>query len=346
MRIYVPLASIAVFCLMASYAEARKWTDASGNTVNADFVRVHEGDVILRQGGRLIRCPYEKFSEEDKAYIREQMARVERKKSGQPVVQPASPPGQAASSGGRELRTWQDVQGRKILAQYAGFSAGNIELLKDGARVAYPFVNFSATDQAYVREILVAEGRGNELPKVQAEEGGGMPQAPAGPPGFMPNFTPNFTPGAAVPNEPAGGSSPEAEQHSEPEPSPPAYQPPEPPSVPAANVSSSGQEEKPAGRGPQASLRPDMPAESDQTEEVWVGECSNCKKELPPNIGAGDRCPYCKVYFEYEEKPDGTYRNASGNKVSSWAVRGGGFGGLIFIVLVVLRLAFGVMRNR
>ena len=165
------LCSLAFVFALPSLADARKWTDVAGNQISAEYVRVHEGEVILRQGTRIIKCPYDKFSELDKAYLRDQMDAERgssRRRTGiNQIGGPVTP--EETDDDARELRTWQDIQGRKILAQYTGFSGGRIELLKDGRRVSYPYAGFSAADQSYVAQILISEGRIDEIPKEKKE---------------------------------------------------------------------------------------------------------------------------------------------------------------------------------
>ena len=305
---------LLLFC--ASSADARKWTDVAGNQISADYVRVHEGEVVLRQGSRLIRCPYDKFSDLDKAFIREQMEADRTKtKRRAGISQISGPVAEETEGDARELRTWHDAQGRKILAQYAGFSLGRIELLKEGRRVSYPFTSFSLEDQIYVAQILTAEGRVDEIPKEKTEteeegtagpsrgrNGQGEPGAMGG--GFTPP-EPDYEV-ASSPQGPSYGSPnltgpdssfPNHKNSPSPSPGPPSpgsYEP--------------DYETSPAAESSLGGARPHF---SSPLEEV--GTCSNCGKTVPAHIGAGDRCPHCKVRFDYEEKADGTREYAGGS---------------------------------
>ena len=317
----VLLSAMTLVLALSSLAEARKWTDTAGNEINAEYVRIHEGEVVLRQGTRVIKCPYDKFSDLDKAYLREQMeADHSKSKRRTGISQIGGPVVPEATDGDvHELRTWQDTQGRKILAQYAGFSAGRIELLKEGKRVSYPFTAFRPEDQIYVARILTSEGRADEIPKAKQEggeergpgvpshgrgshgRGGPMGSGHSGPesnhgvprPPRGPNFAgpshggPNFAgPGHGVPNF-HGPTAPTGPVHG----GHPIHEP---------KYTSAP---KPDSQG----MRFDT---SSMMEKVSI--CSSCNKEVPDHLGAGDHCPHCNVRFDYEEKADGTKEYASG----------------------------------
>lgn len=312
---------LALILVFSSSADARKWTDVAGNQISADYVRVHEAEVVLRQGSRVIRCPYDKFSDLDKAYIREQMEADRTKTKRRAGISQISGPVVEETEGDtRELRTWHDAQGRKILAQYAGFSLGRIELLKEGRRVSYPFTSFSLEDQIYVAQILTAEGRVDEIPKEKTEPKEEDSEGPSrggngrGEPGAMggsfsppepdyevassprgPNYGgPNLTgPNSSFPKHP---SSPRPGHGSPVSTSPGGYKP--------------DYETSPAAGSSLSHARPHY-SSSGPLEEVGV--CSNCGKTVPSHIGAGDRCPHCNVRFDYEEKADGSREYAGGS---------------------------------
>jgi len=353
------LICIGVFTLCVPTVEARNWTDTSGNRITADYVRVHEGLVILRQGSRLIKCPYEQFSEEDKAYIRQQMEGENsglRKRSSE--EQDLGETTSAEETGSDyELRTWTDVQGRRLLATYSDFVAGDIELVKDGSRVTYPYNLFSAADQAYVDAQLRSQGREDEIPaKATGPDEGGPMGTEAAPDEEAP--TPYYT-------EPGSDSSADeydvtvtsrAPRHEGTSPppmgmpsSPPSYSPPSmppsmassmPPSMPPSMVPSMPPTTPPSMHH---TPRPSMPSPGPSPsygapQMVYSKECMKCKKELPASTKIGDTCPGCGVKFEFEEDADGEYRDAKGRKVSPWVARGGGFGILFFLLAIGVRV--------
>lgn len=301
-----------VVCLaLASPSEARKWTDAAGNQLSAEYVRIHEGEVILRQGSRLIKCPYDKFSDLDKAYIREQME-AERTKSKRraglnQIGGPVEP--EVTDGDARELRTWSDLQGKKILAQYTGFSGASVELIKDGLRVSYPYIAFSPSDQAYVAQILMSEGRADEIPRLKQEgeeEGsrGGPPRRGSGyggPSSMESGYSPpepdyEVSTSSGGPNYgnggPSYGSGYEPESHR-----------------PGSSAGTFPHVESPAP--------PSFPSPMMQPQMVMQKKCMKCNGIVPDSTKVGDRCPHCHVTFGYEVGADGK-RTSSGE---SWRYR-------------------------
>ena len=85
------------------------------------------------------------------------------------------------------------------------------------------------------------------------------------------------------------------------------------------------------------------------TGPTWVTEyiCSNCKKKVPDNIGAGGNCPHCGVYFEYSQGPGGQrqYASNSGSSDSSFRVSGRGIRGIIMIVVFLCGGAAALWRK-
>ena len=308
----VSLWALALVLALPSLVEARKWTDLAGNEINADYVRVHEGEVILRQGTRLIKCPYDKFSDLDKAYLRDQMeADQSKSKRRTGITQIGGPVVPETTDGDvRELRTWRDAHGRKILAQYAGFSVGRIELLKEGKRVSYPFATFSAEDQIYVARILTSEGRTDEIPK--AKQDGEVEGSPGVPPRGRGIH------GGSGPMGRNGGLPPEPDYEIAGSPKGPNFAGPShggpnfhEPTVPIGPVHGGHQSLEPKHQlTPKAGFQGRRSDNSSRMEEVSI--CSNCNKEVPAHIGAGDCCPHCNVRFDYEEKADGTKEYAGG----------------------------------
>ena len=49
----------------------RTWHDSRGKTIKAKFVRVHDGNVILKQGVRIQKIPFDKFAANDQETIKQ-----------------------------------------------------------------------------------------------------------------------------------------------------------------------------------------------------------------------------------------------------------------------------------
>jgi hypothetical protein len=66
-----------------------------------------------------------------------------------------------------------------------------------------------------------------------------------------------------------------------------------------------------------------------------VAICEGCKRTIPDSIKAGDHCPHCGTYFEYEVNADGSRTYAPGHEAGKW----------IGIGVFVLLLFAGVARR-
>ncbi|NUQ63965.1 MAG: hypothetical protein HUU20_15920, partial [Pirellulales bacterium] len=70
------LVAVATPCLacLAKDAATRIWTDTTGQQTEAEFVRVHEGKVILRRGKKvMVTVPFENLSTADREYVRNEL---------------------------------------------------------------------------------------------------------------------------------------------------------------------------------------------------------------------------------------------------------------------------------
>jgi hypothetical protein len=75
-----------------------------------------------------------------------------------------------------------------------------------------------------------------------------------------------------------------------------------------------------------------MPSGPDWQQEGGV--CSNCNKEVSDEYGAGDNCPHCGVFFEYEEDEHGNKTEVATNSGGSDVrVTGRGIRGIVKLLL-------------
>ena len=74
----ISLLYFAIFNIPAS-AETRTWTDISGRELQAEYVGFSDGVVSIKRSsdGQVFKLPFDRFSDEDKRYIRAQTAPVE-----------------------------------------------------------------------------------------------------------------------------------------------------------------------------------------------------------------------------------------------------------------------------
>jgi hypothetical protein len=120
-------AAVLVLSACITPLSAREWSDRFGNSTSAKFVRVHDGQVVLLRGGKVIMVPFNDLVDGDQRYVREQLER-----EGQVHLLPAAPRHAAAETGddawtegsgeGPRLsvveRVWTDVDDRKITAGF------------------------------------------------------------------------------------------------------------------------------------------------------------------------------------------------------------------------------------
>jgi hypothetical protein len=325
-----------------SLAEARTWTDTQGRTLEAKFVRLHEGNVILLKGNKPVSVPLSQFSPEDQEYIRQQTAKKPRNDAVEPLEKkPARR--EVKSADDAQVRTWTDIRGNQITARFAGLSGANVILVEKGKRRSFPFVGFSQADQQYIRNELEAKGQGHLLPAAGMPGQPSFPIAPprAGPsPPTPPTPTPHRrsppsrpsfrVPEPAVPTIPRPGPSPSIRH-----PSPPRYQPRRPSTPrfqpPAPSIPS----HRPAISPP---TMPSMP--TPRTTYQYEKRCTNCGKVVPSSSKAGGTCPHCGAYWSVE-------KDESGRTVST-AYRAGQYTGIAVVVGLVIWLlsrAAGAFRD-
>ena len=98
---------------------------------------------------------------------------------------------------------------------------------------------------------------------------------------------------------------------------------------------------------------PSFPGRPEPDEDEIDGYCSNCDAPIPASIGAGDKCPSCGVFFEYEEDEYGREQHYSDQSnldataqanirefeqeqsSSSFRLRGRSIRGIVWLVFVV-----------
>ncbi|NLE37701.1 MAG: hypothetical protein GX621_06710 [Pirellulaceae bacterium] len=283
------------------------------------------------------------LSDADQQYVREEL-----KAKGQEHLIPPAPESNSLTGDlGRELlddsndgepgpeRTWTDQRGRKIRARFVRFDGTRVVMLKDEKEVSVPLTQLSADDRRYAMEQHAGQQRRKAMERRLTSGGPRMPESPTasggdhlidpmgsaatgldsgvtGPSGPTTTFPPTPSP----PNIPSSASGWPRASSPPPMPAPPTL--PAPPSFPSPTPRTF---EHPAMSPPAVPVptsppsMPEFPGHSSR----WMGEegiCSNCNKTVPANIGAGDHCPHCGVYFDYEEDKFGNRRNAP--RKNSW----------------------------
>ncbi len=328
------LASL-VFFVPPSWAWARTWTDARGRQIEAEFVRVHNGRAVLKQGAKVHAVPWTFLSEKDQDYLRERL-KEEGKEHLAPkkIDVPGSSPSDSAPADGdlepgaeddadkvEENRTWTDLKGNQIVAGFAGIEAGRVVLDQDGLTRDFPFQFFSLSDQAYVRRIMEGRGLGHLVPAPPGSLS--SPPSAAAPP-MVPGSRPGPNTMAGGPRNPPFPSMPGMRR--DPGHAGPSHRPTGPSHFPGPGRQASVRSHVPTPSIPARSHRPrmashrpsrirtprvEMPDMSvprpcvPHPEMVYEKRCLSCNRAVPDSSKAGDRCPHCGVYWSYEEGPGG-----------------------------------------
>ncbi len=301
------LAACVFLVLVPSTADARTWTDRKGNQIRGEFVRIHEGEVILKQAGKVGRYPFHEFSQEDQDYVREALEakgqghlvppKVGGGSAGRPVVGEGEGTDGEASEPDIE-REWTDKTGRTMEVRFVGMSGDNVKFIKDGQEVSFAFFDFSLADQNYLKALLVSQGRESQIPNRQSGSGFSPMEGMPGGMEEMYGDMEGMPGGSGYPGASGGPSGyprpPRVSVLPPSVPTQPSYTPPSytPPSIPSASDHASGPEFE---------------------KEVYY-YCTGCNATLPSSVGVGDRCPSCGVYFAYGEDEFGNRTAAKPGK--------------------------------
>lgn len=164
---------------------ARTWTSQDGRTIEAEFVRIHEEKVVLNWNGKVIQVPISSLSESDQQIAKDLASQGGAGQAGAKNGGGTSSQANSTFTGERAgrtnpfaseadgprgiLREWTDIQGRKIVAKFAGAEGESIVLDRDGKLSKVPFQRLSTIDQHYVYKSLNDMGMANNLPDVRDE---------------------------------------------------------------------------------------------------------------------------------------------------------------------------------
>lgn len=306
----IPLATLSdddVAFLRGEQLEAgiRVWTDLTGRQVQAQFARVADGKVYIKVNGETNPVEFADLTTADRLYVRTQLSDDEQKE-----LLPAAD----ASESLPPARAWTDVDGNVVQGQLDRVLPGGVFLAVDGMTRIVRMEKLSEADHDYLREYLEPRGLANLVPAKPKpiEPPDEVAAVDPPPPPTETESTPTVTP----PPPPPPVITPR--------PTPPARPPYSPPSTP------------PPSYTPPAAPTP-------QYVEQYVGICGECNKEVPAHLGAGDHCPHCGVYWDYEEDEHGNAIDKDGKKLGWWTKIGGG--GIVFIILVIVRIVYALKSD-
>lgn len=316
-------------------ASNRTWTERSGRKVTAKFVRVHQGNVVLTQGNRIKTIAFNQFTDSDQDYIKQLLrqqgedaiadqldrlsaqnalaAKTPRPSAGQPQTgRPnTGPPNMGRPTmGGPSFPTMPRPP--TSFGPGAAFDRMQQQMEKsrrDMERRTQEMQERARRDQEEAeRRRQEANDRREAMRREQEQQ--------------QQRDAERQRLEAEQRRRDDEQRQREMQEQLAQNSSQPAYTPPAitPPNIPSAAP--------PSFTEPSA-----MPAGPD----VIDGYCDECGKDVPASIGAGDHCPHCGIYFEYEEDEDGTVTyadNSSGG--SSFRLRRIPIKGIVTLVLIVL----------
>lgn len=309
--------SIFVFGLLATCvmaAEERTWTDSSGKTLTGSLEEVTEdGKVKIKSNGQTFTIPIERFSDEDQKYIDSQKEEME--KATTPTRRPRK-------SDLFDFRQWKDNQDNEIKAKYVRMFEGQVVLLQGRTAHKVSFYDLSDEDQVYLRGELEARNEADQIPAPPANAssggnssgeiagGGNQPYDPrmanqiSAPPAYAPPAMDDFAKRQQEQHEKARReiekqqeearrAAEEARRRREEDEQRRQREYEE-------NIQRQNQQREQRQQEQLARMNAPIGGPSMQQEWVEYKVCSSCNKEIPNNIGAGDRCPHCNVFFASE----------------------------------------------
>lgn len=282
----------------------RVWTDIDGRQVHAQFLRLADEAVYFRVGGKVTSVPFEKLSIADRRFVRQRM-----QEKGQTGNLPSAMPDEDLPP----LRTWSDTDCNQVEAQLDRVAGKRVLLCTSELTQVIDIGKLTDADHDYLREQLEPQGLAHLVPA--------KPQPVEPPPTHVVTTTESDE------AEPMETSSPEVAILT-----PPPLPPLPPPATPATHSTTPN----PPPQSRVASPAP--PASRAALPTDYVAVCGSCNKEVPSHLGAGDRCPHCRVKWDYEEDASGNLRDRHGNAVSPWVKWSGGAGSIVAIILIVLRV--------
>jgi hypothetical protein len=225
--------SLALIAAVGS-AEERTWTDTTGRSMKAEFLRLEGTDVVFRKDGKEVTVPLSRLSPQDRDAVN---ALSEQGDSENPFEVEAvdnpfevvaednpfeveavekdsleSPPDEGEKRQRIVQRVWTDAQGRQLKAKFVRINGLNVVLNRAGRISMVPYYNLSQVDQDYVAELLKGRGEEDKVPPPSARSnegddttGSSLGVGSGGSPGMLgssgsfPGGMPGSTPGVRYP---------------------------------------------------------------------------------------------------------------------------------------------------
>lgn len=310
-------------CLMA--ADVRTWTDTSGKTLSGSLEEVTEdGKVKINSNGQSFTIPIERFSEEDQKYIDSQKEEME---------EDDSPTRRRRKSDLFDYRQWKDKQDNEIKAKFVRMFEGQVVLLQGRTPHKVSFYDLSDADQVYLRGELENRGEDDQIPPPPANTGGGagpsggeiagggaapydprMANQVSAPPAYAPPAMDDFAKRQQEEHEKMRREieKKQEEDRRAREEAQRKFEESQRQREAEEQRRQQERDQRLAQQVQQAQQRQqDMVARQQDmyggggggggsSAEQPAGTCSNCNKVIYGNIGAGDHCPHCNVFFSKE----------------------------------------------
>lgn len=344
-RITLPVLLIVLCC--TTVAEARTWRPKNQAPITGEFAGVNGDKVQIQTRGGITEISYLSLNRADRALVKSSLQiqgrseeanrLVNLENSGSTPATPAAPPandaasaeGTGSTSPGSGLRTWRDINGRELQAEFISTNGQTVTLRVNGTAQSFPLIGFSPADQDWLATQQGSNGSGETGSGIAMPGDGGISFSGAMPPGMpstgsgnsgmsQPGFNfPGF-PGSMgdrsmsmppVAGMPPGMNMPPAMSGS-PGQFPATSMPPQFPdsSIPGGGGSGSFPQQQPQfpepsfpePQIPEPSFPQFTPPELPQTDFAvpqfqFVMKCDQCGTEFTEADGVkvGDSCPKC-----------------------------------------------------
>ena len=296
------LGAVLAIVLVCQPLLARPWTDSTGRKIEAKFVRVHQGKVVLLQGKKVVQVPFYNLSEADQQFVRDELD-----KAGKSHLIPAqasqASDGQTASaySSGPTYSTAPAPQPRGG-AGYpgSGFVPPAANMPPQAA------ANFARMEATHAKMMAEAERmRADQQSRLEDSRRQHQELSRASVAPTWPNTHTASAPTAAHGSQAIARPYEQMARHS-----PDQAHSAAPPIETLASAS------------------PDYSYSAPKMQK----QCESCNGIVSDNAKVGDRCPHCGVKWDYDD----TTGESSSNR--SWRSRRGVIKGGIFVIVVVCGL--------
>jgi hypothetical protein len=340
--------------------DVRTWTDKQGQTTRAEFVRIHEGRVVLKSGTKTLLVPLSQLSTQDQDYLEQQLNR--KTLGGKDDDKPPT-------------RFWTDTKGNQTAASYVRMNDTMVVLAEGSRPRTIDFAELSQKDQDYIKDLLRKEGQEELVASLEkhvedvarAAEAARQAAAPAAPsftPPMMsgPSFAPSpaYSPPAndfaermrqqAEERRQADEARRQADEQRRQEAQQRYAEEQQRRRQEEAERQQRYQEQREEQNQRMQERMANMMASTTGPTMVTEYRCSKCNGVVPDSVGAGGNCPHCGVYFEYSQSPTGQKTYASGSSSdssgsSSYRIKGRAIRGIIFLVILVCGGAAALWRK-